>query len=202
MNEANGKKNRVVFLRGAKCALGFLDKTDAPDLTRWINAQRKGQRNLMISLPYTEMQEENWIERIAENQKKQKEIVLAIETFEGKFIGTIGLHRINWKDRTAVTGMLIGEPDYREKGYGTDAKMALLDYAFNTLNLWKICSGALAFNVGSQRCLEKCGYQREGVRRKQFFRNGEYHDEIMFGLFKEEWLEAKRALQWKPKEEG
>ncbi len=61
----------------------------------------------------------------------------------------MGIHRINWKDRTATTGAVIGEKAYWDKGYGSEAKMLVLDYAFNMLNLRKICSQVLAFNKRS-----------------------------------------------------
>jgi RimJ/RimL family protein N-acetyltransferase len=45
-----------------------------------------------------------------------------------------------------------------------------------------------AFNKRSLRYNLKCGYKVEGVRKKQIFRNGKYHDEILIAVFKEDWL--------------
>ncbi len=100
----------------------------------------------------------------------------------------MGIHRINWKDRTATTGAVIGEKAYWGKGYGSEAKKLLLDYAFNELNLRKICSGALAFNGRSQAYSKKCGYEVEGVLKQHIFKNGEYHDLVQLAVFKEQWL--------------
>jgi RimJ/RimL family protein N-acetyltransferase len=106
----------------------------------------------------------------------------------GKPIGTMGIHSINWKDRTATTGALIGEKEYWGKGYGTDAKMTLLDYAFNTLNLRKIMSRVYAFNGRSLAYSLHCGYRVEGRLLRQRYAYGRYWDEIILGLFKSQWL--------------
>lgn len=114
--------------------------------------------------------------------------MLAVETLAGRFIGTMGLYRINWKDRVATTGALIGEKDCQGEGYGTDAKMTLLDSTFNTLNRRKICASVYSFNERSLRYLKRTGYAVEGVRKEQVYKDGRYWDEILLGLFKKEWL--------------
>ncbi len=84
---------------------------------------------------------------------------------------------------------------HQGQGYGTEAKMLLLDYAFNTLNLRKVCSTVLAFNGRSQRYNEKCGYVVEGVQKAQVFRDGSYHDLILMAVFRDDWLPVWREYQ-------
>ncbi len=176
---------RVVFLQGRKVILRPLRKeTDVETCHRWIN-DPKVRQYLLVYTPISMHQEEEWFDGL---EQRKEDIVLAIETLDGKFIGTMGLHRISWKDRVAFTGALIGEQDYWGEGYGTDAKMTLLDYAFNTLNLRKICSSVFSFNERSLRYLQRTGYKIEGTRRKQVYKNGRYWDEILLGLFKKDWL--------------
>lgn len=176
-------KNRVVFLRGHKVILRPLEKErDLETLRRWINDPDVTQY-LLAHRPITPTGEAEWFDQLEQND----DVVLGMETLDGAFIGTMGLHQISLKDRTATTGALIGEKAYWGQGYGTDAKMTLLDYAFNTLNLRKICSSVLEFNERSLQYNLHCGYQIEGRRRQQFFRNGRYWDEILLGLFREDW---------------
>jgi len=188
-------KNRnlkLVFLKGKKTILRPLRKaTDFEPCWRWVNDPEVNQY-LLIYFPLTEKKEKEWFDKLANDPN---EIVLGIETLEGKLIGTMGLHRLNSKDQTAATGALIGEKEYWSKGYGTDAKMALLNYAFNTLNLRKINSSVYAYNKRSLQYNLKCGYKIEGVRKKQIFRNGKYHDEIIIAVFKEDWLPIWRKYQ-------
>jgi RimJ/RimL family protein N-acetyltransferase len=185
------KSSRVVFLQGKKTILRPLNKqTDLPSLTRWIN-DPEIRSFVLVYQPQMLESEEQWVDAIA-NNKRPNDIILAIETLDGRFIGTIGIHGISWKDRTATTGAIIGEKEFWGKGYGSDAKMALLDYAFNTLNLHKICSAVIAYNERSLNYSLHCGYKIEGRKRQQIFKNGAYHDEILLGIFKEEWLAAMK----------
>jgi RimJ/RimL family protein N-acetyltransferase len=176
-------EQRVIFLRGQIVNLRPLAKADVPQLTLWINDP--DIRQFIVNIfPQTEKNEEDWFNRLGSDESN---IILGIETLDGTLIGTMGLHRIDWINRTATTGALIGNKEYWGRGFGTDAKMALLEYAFNTLNLRKICSEAYAFNKRSVHYSLHCGYKIEGKKRKQVFKNGKYWDVIQLGLFKEEW---------------
>lgn len=184
----------VVFLRGAKTILRPPDKEkDAPLFRRWIN-DPEVRFFLDRVLPADLKVEENWIDNLSGSQNH---IVLVIETNEGVPIGTIGLHGISWVNGFATSGAMIGEKDYWGKGYGFDAKMALLYYAFFNLGLRKICSSVFSFNKRSQAYLEKTGYVQEGVKKKQRLRNGRYHDEILLGLFKKDFTPIWRAYKKK-----
>jgi RimJ/RimL family protein N-acetyltransferase len=200
MKKSAQRGTPVIFLRSKKVILRPINReTDLPKLIKWIN-DPEIRRFLLPYLPVSHEMEQEWLDSLEKSAANQ--IVLAIETLDGNFIGTMGIHHINWKDRTAVTGTLIGEKKYRStkrrrKGYGTDAKMAVLDYIFNTLNLRKVCSSVIVFNERSLHYSLKCGYKIEGRRRKQIFKDGEYYDEIMLGVFKEEWLAARK--EWEKK---
>ncbi len=181
MSEINQKP---IFLVGRRVNLRPFSRADIPTLTRWINDPEVRQF-VLATLPFTEQQEEEWFNKLGKNNEN---IVLGIETKDGVLIGSMGIHRIEWRDRICTTGALIGEKEYWGKGYGTDAKMVLLDYIFNTLNLRKVCSGAIAYNKRSLHYSLHCGYKIEGRKRKQIFKKGRYWDLIELGLFKEEWL--------------
>jgi RimJ/RimL family protein N-acetyltransferase len=174
----------VVFLRGRVVNLRPLAKADIPTLVRWIN-DPEVREFVTIVFPQMEKQEEEWLNKIGSDDKG---VLLGIETKDGVLIGSMGIHGINWVNRTATTGAIIGEKDYWDKGYGTDAKMTILEYAFNTLGLRKICSEVIAYNERSLRYSLHCGYQVEGRKVKQIFRRGECWDLIQLGLFRENWL--------------
>lgn len=189
----NGQK--PIFLEGRKVNLRPFTRTDIPTLTRWINDP--AVRDFLTAiLPQTEKQEEEWFNKLGTDDKN---IVLGIETKEGVLIGSMGIHQINWKDRICTTGALIGEKEYWGRGYGTDAKMVLLDYIFNTLNLHKVCSAVIAYNKRSLHYSLHCGYKLEGRRRKHIFKRGRYWDLIELGLFKKDWLEKLKVYKAGPR---
>jgi len=178
------EKQKVIFLEGKKVNLRPFSKDEVPTLTRWINDPAI-RDFIAATFPQTERQEEEWFNKMGTDDKN---VILAIETKEGVLIGSMGIHHINWRDRVCTTGALIGEKECWGKGYGTDAKMFLLDYIFNTLNLRKVCSSVVAFNERSLKYSLHCGYQPEGTRRQHVFKRGKYWDIIELGLFREEWL--------------
>ena len=155
----------VVFLEGKQVVLRPLDKaTDLEFCQRWINDP--GVRHfLMNAWPLSLEQEAKWFDGMINDKSN---ILLGIVIKESKeLIGVMSLNQIDWINRTAITGSWIGDKKHRGQGYGTDAKMALLAYAFLTLNLRKICSSAIAFNDASLRFNAKCGYKEEGVLKQQ-----------------------------------
>lgn len=85
-------------------------------------------------------------------------------------------------------GAMIGEKEYWGKGFGTDAKMALLEYAFNTLGLRRVKSEALAFNKRSIAYSLHCGYVLEGTKKKEVFRDGRFHDLVFLAATRKTWL--------------
>lgn len=187
------KKPTVVFRRGPNVTLRPLDKAaDLPHMTRWINDQDVTQY-LLAWRPMTQANEEQFIDSLVNSNT---DIVLGIEV-RGKLIGVMGLHHIDWVNRRATTGAIIGDEQHRGRGYGTEAKMLLLDYAFNTLNLAKVNSGVLDFNRRSMAYSLKCGYRKEGVRRSEIFRHGKRWDEILLGVTKRDWLPYWKEFQKK-----
>ncbi len=182
----------IQFLKGKRVSLRPVLKEDVPQFLRWMNDPDVLQY-LGMSLPTMEVEEDQWFEGLA--KKKQNNLIFAVVTVEGKLIGTMGLHNIIWADRTATTGAVIGDKAYWNKGYGTEAKMLLLNFAFNTLNLRKICSSVFAFNKRSYAYQKKCGYVEEGRRLRQRYRKGRYQDELLMAVFKKYWLPLWRAYQ-------
>jgi len=159
-----------------------------PDLLRWFNDPEVIQY-LGIYLPMTEMVEEKWIESIG-TTRLLTDVFFIIEAIEEKGtrpIGDTGLGGINSKDHNAGFGIAIGEKDYWSKGYGTEAARVLVNYGFGQLNLHRITSGAVAFNERSIRMHRSLGFKEEGRQRDFVYRNGRYHDHVMFGILKDEW---------------
>jgi RimJ/RimL family protein N-acetyltransferase len=187
------RSDDVVFLRGKRVHLRPPTKDDIPSFLRWMNDQEVTQY-LASFLPVTEADETEWFDRL-QKSKNENIVLVLVDVKSGNTIGVMGLHQISWKDRRATTGAVIGEKAYWGKGYGSEAKMLFLDYAFNILNLRKICSQVLGFNGRSQAYSKKCGYKVEAVLKRHIFKNGEYHDLIHMAVFKEDWLPLWKKFQ-------
>ncbi len=113
-----------------------------------------------------------------------------IEMKEDKLIGTVDLHQIDHTKRIATLGIMIGDKNYRGKGYGTEAVRLILDYGFNYLNLNNIKLDLMEFNERALLCYKKCGFKEYGRRRKCNFINGKYYDTIEMDILAEEFKES------------
>jgi RimJ/RimL family protein N-acetyltransferase len=175
----------IVFRQGTQVLLRPLERGDIPTLRRWMNDPEITQFLTRV-FPLMEREEEEWFDNL---HKSKNTVALGIvERKRKKLIGSIGLHGINWEQRTATTGTVLGEKDCWGKGYGTEAKMLLLDLAFNALDLYGVLSHVLAYNERSLAYGKKCGYEEVGrlphwVRRH----NGQRCDEVLLIVTQEKW---------------
>ena len=181
----NPTQHTPVFWReGTLVNLGPLTKEHLPLNQTWINDPRVNQF-LIVSWPLTMEAEEAWYEQIAKDPQNNIQVLIyARDT--GEPIGTMDL-RINTLNQVGSTGALIGDPAYHGRGYGTEAKMLLLEYAFNWRGLHSVTSRVLACNGRSARYNERCGYREVGRLTGVHIRDGERCDEIIMQVMADEW---------------
>lgn len=103
----------------------------------------------------------------------------------GKLIGTLGLYKIDCENHRATLGFDL-LPEHWGNGYMTEAVGALLNYAFAKLKLNRIQASAEPANMRSIRCMERCGFKKEGVMRQLDYYKGGYHDDVVYSILKNE----------------
>jgi len=112
---------------------------------------------------------------------------LVMET-EGTLIGAMVLrNEENLPSRSATFGIIIGDPAYHDRGYGTEASTLLLDYAFAVLGYHKINLDFFEYNARARAMYEKLGFVIEGRRRENHWSRGRFWDDILMGITAEEW---------------
>lgn len=101
----------------------------------------------------------------------------------GSLIGIISLNDILWSPvlLCANLGYSIDRA-FQNHGYASEAVKAMVDYAFRKLHLHRIEAGARPSNLASQRVLEKNGFVKEGLARKNVQIQGKWEDHISYGL--------------------
>ena len=112
---------------------------------------------------------------------------------DNTLIGGVGLFQIQWMHQVGSLGIAIADPAYWGKGYGTDALQLILGYAFRELNLYRVGSSTIAYNIRSIKVHEKVGFRQEGVQRSFIQREGQRFDVILYGILRPEW-EARQTL--------
>lgn len=104
---------------------------------------------------------------------------------EGAVVGGQGL-RIDAQHRRAEIGYSLA-PRLWGRGLTTEAAGAIIDAAFQEAELEKIVCRADVRNLASIRVMEKLGMRREGTLRRNRLHRGEFVDDAVYGLLREEW---------------
>ena len=180
----------VVFLEGRRLYLRPVEQDDLDRCRRWVNDQTI-RPFIVRQAPVGQIEEQKWQDNRSQGPFPS-DITLAIVLKKShRHIGNMGLHGIDWVNRRATTGALIGEKDCQDKGYGSEAKALVLRYCFDTLGMHRISSNVLANNARSRAYLLRSGYREEGVLREFMFRDGKWVDDIQMGLLASEWRELQ-----------
>jgi RimJ/RimL family protein N-acetyltransferase len=106
---------------------------------------------------------------------------LAVETLEGQHIGNCTCYDIDEKKGEAQIGIMIGDRNYWDKGYGSDAVKTLVDHVFNITHLNRLYLKTLDWNKRAQQCFAKCGFLPCG----QLKRSG--HTFVLMELKRRQW---------------
>ena len=107
--------------------------------------------------------------------------------YDRSFIGTLKIGHINWENRIADMGIMIGSHEFRGKGASVQAMRAGMSYAFDKLGMRRLTGGCASENVPMQKCFERCGFTREGCSRQSLFLEGKWQDHYQYGILKEEF---------------
>jgi ribosomal-protein-alanine N-acetyltransferase len=169
-------------LRGEKVTLRPGREADAECFVRWF-ADMEVTRYLGHRMAVSLYQEQEFLKKIGES----KDDVFWMLDAGDKAIGATGIHRIDWLNANASTGIMIGEKDSWGKGYATEAMRLRTRYAFRELNLHKLTTEVVTENAASRKALERNGYKTVGIRREQSFAGGKWRDRWLGEVLRSEW---------------
>src|ERR1700722_7400278 len=111
---------------------------------------------------------------------------------DGAFIGWCSLTRWNPDYRSASMGYCLDDAAWGH-GYATEAGRALLQWAFDTLDINRVQAETDTRNAASARVLQKLGFMREGTLREDCRVNGDVSDSWVFGLLRREWQSSSES---------
>jgi diamine N-acetyltransferase len=177
----------VEMIYGDRIRLRAISREDLPLFVRWLN-DPEVIRGLMVCLPFSLDDEEEWYAGIRKKHQAERPLVIEILTEDGwESIGDCGLFNIDWQVRQAEFGIVIGAKQHWNRGYGTEALGLLVKHGFGTLNLNRIMLRVFADNGRAQRAYEKAGFVQEGVMRQAHYHEGAYVDVLVMSILRSEW---------------
>lgn len=128
------------------------------------------------------------------DDNQTREFIITNEAQEK--LGFIGLYEIEQRHRNAEFAIMI-DPTQQGKGYAAPATKLAIDYAFSVLNLHKLYLYVAKANEKASHVYEKIGFRMEGEMTEHFYIEGKYHDAIMMGMFKRDYLKIKQQTEGK-----
>ena len=94
-------------------------------------------------------------------------------------VGNIKLGNIDYTNKRAYIGIIIGEKNLWGRGLATEAIPIAVDFAFTVLKLKKLYGGMYAVNVGSFKSFLKAGFTECGRQKEHHCADGQFIDNIM-----------------------
>lgn len=161
------------------CRIRPLTAEDLERVLAWRN-HSDIRRHMLSQQEITRDEHYRWFERASNDPAKKLLIVEGNEQALGfvQFSGVAKEAIADWGFYAAPTA---------PKGTGKKLGITALNFAFDFLQLHKVCGQALDFNTASIRLHQALGFQQEGILRDQHRIDGLYRDLICFGILRHEW---------------
>jgi len=180
-------------IQGKKVLLRAIEETDLDTLNTWSNDPDIWYMLGGWHFPFSKQDTERWFESLTTNDQRNQ--IFAIELDSVGIIGTANLVNIDWKNKNAFHGMMLGKHDLRGTGVALDTVMTIMKYAFEELGLNRLDGDMISYN---QRSIDfytkKCGWEIEGIKKEWYFRKGEFHDKVVVGITKSSYEKHIRTF--------
>lgn len=105
-----------------------------------------------------------------------------------EILALVSLVSINYMNQSAEFHIMVGNFENQGRGIGTFAINEMLNHAFNNMNLQRIELTVLDDNERAIYLYEKCGFVKEGKKRKARYKNGKFVDVLMYSILKSEFV--------------
>lgn len=167
----------------------FLRALEPEDFKTSVNWRNDKEISEMIVGPkyfVSSETEKNWVLNNIQNTVDKMVLAICLKD-TNEYIGNVYLTHVDWINKSGQTHILIGEKKFWGMGYGTEAELLILRFAFCERGLQRISARVLESNIASIKMHEKCGYVKEGLLRKAVYKNGEFQNLVVLSILKEEF---------------
>lgn len=178
-------------LEGDRVALRELRAADAPSLFAMISPADVSR---FISPPPPSVVAFEQFAATAKAQQAAGKLACFAVTLKGHdtAIGLFQVRSLEPSFKTAEWGFAIGS-SFWGTGVFEDAAALVLSFAFTTIGVHRLEARAAVRNGRGNRALQKVGAVPEGILRQAFFCDGDYVDQMIYGLVEEEWRAAREV---------
>lgn len=176
-------------IKGEKVFLSPIDINDADMYTEWVNDPQI-TRYLQMEHMIINREREQEILKILGSDDNHFAI---ISRSENKLIGNCGFLNVDHINHRSEIGIFIGDKNYWNKGYGTEAVKLLLDFGFNVKNFNSIMLIVKEFNERAIKSYKKIGFKMIGKRREANIYGRDKYDDIYMDILASEFKSSLTA---------
>lgn len=186
----------VVTIGTKRLRLRPFQTTDAEAVHRLAGSQDVAA-GTFLPHPMDRQAAHDWITDRVKDQAAGTGVTFAITLAQSaEVIGSIGMELVPAHEQGRLSYWL--GRDYWNRGYGTEAVAALVEYGFNSLKLHRIYAPHFHTNPASGRVLQKVGMTHEGRLREHYLRFGQRIDVELYGLLRQEFIARRPVMGGEP----
>ena len=172
---------------GERARLRPLQRSDHRVSVAWRNDPEIRDRILGHRFPVTAETEQDWVDRLLKDRGTSRAVFAVEDRSDDVLVGFVYLQDIDWVQRSAEFGILIGDKTRRRKGLGREALELVCQHAFRALNLHRLGLRVAAYNEAAVSLFRSAGFRDEGCLRESVFLGDRYHDVMLMGLLRTEF---------------
>lgn len=163
-----------------------LERRDIVEINKWRNDKELSKKLGGVYRFVNSDVDNAWYDRYLDSRNNSVRCSIVDEN--DIIVGCVYLLNIDTINRSGELHIMIGNKVNRGKGIGTFAVSSIIDHAFQDLNLRRLQLEVLESNEIAQKLYRKMGFVEEGRKRKAVFKDGQYVDEIIMGLLRDDYV--------------
>jgi len=181
--------SQLIYIAGERIILRpLLEQDFTRNYLNWLNDPEINQYSQRRPFPINWKGMTSYNDYLNTDSKSGFNLAIVVKR-DGRHIGNISLVEIEHINRCCNLAILIGDKNYWNCGYATEAIYHLTRHAFFEINLNKIIAGS--FNPAFIRCVEKLSWTKEGEFRKRIWSNHKFHNQIWMSILKDDFLKME-----------
>lgn len=166
------------MLENERIILRALEPDDIDSLFLWEN-DRSNWRVSQTLVPYSRHVLTAYINSVTDIYTDKQLRLVIVSKEDNSPLGTIDLFECDFKNKRAGIGVLIADPNNRNKGYASEALALIVEYCDEVLGMHQAYCNVLSDNHSSKALFEKFGFIQTGVKQDWIYHEGKYIDELV-----------------------
>lgn len=177
------------MIKGRRIILKPLEKSDIDFMLSLVNDQElaywEGRNEFLI----TKETQEEWFK----NNIKKGHRFIVYDKETNIRLGYFSFKITNQISKSGLVAIKLIEAS-RGKSIGTDTLKTGMSFLFNKINIHRLHTHIIDYNLASLKLFKKCNWTIEGKERKSVFMNNKYHDNILLSILKEEYNNTEESF--------